>query len=224
MGSISVSSDVEETFPMTDNAGSRRVAMAVAEMPSWKKRLLMLTLTAGLVGGGAKVATMFTERASDRAATTQGVSVSATPPATSAGSQPGNSSGFVGSQSTGANAGKTDRTQPVATTTEPELSMTAKVSSWVARIGLSVFAGLVIGTIFRMFVKTMAVIAAVAIAAIVALSYFKVINVDFTTMKENYDSFAGWAQGQAGKLKDAALAYLPSATSGLAGFVLGLKK
>lgn len=208
---------------MTDNAGSRRVAMTVAEMPSWKKRLLMLTLTAGLVGGGAKVATMFTERSTDRAATTQNIAVMPAP-ANADGSQPGNSSGFVAGQSTGAAPMNADGTQPVTGTAEPEPSRTATVSTWVAKVGISVFIGLVVGTIFRMFVKTMAVISAVAIAAIVALSYFKVINIDFTTMKENYDTFAGWAQGQVGKLKDVTLAYLPAASSGVVGFVLGLKK
>ncbi len=208
---------------MPDNAASRRVAIAVAEMPSWKKRLMLLTMIAGILGGGAKLATMFTEKSSDQAAVSQNVEVSRTA-ADGDTLRPENSSGFIGGRTDATNSPTTAGTYSDTTTAAPEPSTTAKVSSWVAKIGLSIFVGLIVGTIFRMFVKTMAVIAAVAIAAIVALSYFQVINVDFTTMKENYDSFAGWAQAQVGKFKDVVLTSLPSAGSALAGFVLGLKK
>jgi uncharacterized membrane protein (Fun14 family) len=70
----------------------------------------------------------------------------------------------------------------------------------------------------------MAVVAALALAAFAALSYFKVLHIDVTTMKQNYDSAFGWAQGQAGKIKDVVMAALPSATSAVVGFFFGFKK
>jgi uncharacterized membrane protein (Fun14 family) len=201
---------------MSDDVSGRnnRFSHAVAELPSWKKRLLSLTLVAALLGGGARLATMAAAKPRVEASPT-------TTPVVVNEAMPSGSSGFVNARATASSEAAIDA--PVQTDA-PEPSRTEFYSGWVFRIGLSIFIGIVIGTVFRMFIKTMAVLTAVVVTAIVVLSYFKVINIDFTTMKDNYESFAGWAQGQVGRLKDVVMASLPSTTSAAVGFFLGFKR
>ncbi|HEV7299432.1 MAG TPA: FUN14 domain-containing protein [Tepidisphaeraceae bacterium] len=202
---------------MTDEGSVQRhkLSHAVAELPSWKKRLLALAMMAALIGGGAQLATMFT--ATQRSVT------ETPPPARVEASErmPDGASGFLNGQPSSGS-----RTEVVHTVDidEVELSHTERIAGWMFRVGLAVFVGVIVGTVFRMFIKTMAALAAIIVTAIVVLSYFKVINVDFTTMKDNYDSVAGWAQSQAVKLKDLVLAALPSTTSAAIGFFLGFKR
>jgi uncharacterized membrane protein (Fun14 family) len=202
---------------MSDDISGRhnhRFSGAVAELPTWKKRLLAIALVAALLGGGGHLATLLSAEPRPAATTPAGeVVVNDVPP--------GGASGFVGQH--GPSSADAAGTPPVQTDA-PARSWTEALSGWVFRVGLSIFAGVVIGTIFRMFIKTMAALAALVVGAIVVLSYFKVLPIDFATMRTNYDSFAGWAQGQIGGLKDAVMNTLPSAMSATVGFFLGFKK
>ena len=98
---------------------------------------------------------------------------------------------------------------------------TGRLGGWLARLGISFAAGMILGVFFRTFLKAMAVISAAAIALIVGLSYFEVLPIDFTTMRENYDSAGEAVGGYAGRAKDAAMTFLPSATAATAGFFAG---
>ena len=94
----------------------------------------------------------------------------------------------------------------------------------MGRLGISFFAGVVLGTIARTFVK-LAAMGAVVIGLIFAgLSYFHILNVDLTTMKTRYASASEWIEDQGGKLKGVALGALPSSTSAAAGFFAGFKR
>jgi len=100
----------------------------------------------------------------------------------------------------------------------------ATIGGWMAKLGLSFAGGLIAGVFFRIYLKTMAALAAVATAGFVGLSYFEVINLDFTVMRENYDSATAWLSSQAGRVKDLLLAIFPSATAAGAGFFSGVLK
>lgn len=200
-------------------ARSRRFANAVVELPSWKKKILAVSLVAALVGGGAKGASMVFMRQETKQAQADSPNVQVK---SSEGSMSANSSGFAGSGSAATSADAT--TPPSATTTIPSPSFTERSSGWIFKLGLSIFVGVVFGTIFRMFIKSMAVLAAIVAVTITGLSYFKVLNIDFTKMKTHYDSATSWAKDQTVRLKDVVMGALPSTTMAAVGFFLGFKK
>ena len=94
----------------------------------------------------------------------------------------------------------------------------------MAKLGLSFAAGLIAGVFFRIYLKTMAALAAVATAGFVGLSYFEVLDLDLGIMRENYDTARDWTGEQAGRVKDLFLGIFPSATAAGAGFVFGVMK
>jgi uncharacterized membrane protein (Fun14 family) len=99
-------------------------------------------------------------------------------------------------------------------------------SEWLGtrgvQIGFAFLGGFAIGFAFRAFLKTMAVLTALAIVSIFLLSYFRVINVDFTMVREQWNSNSEWILAQATKLKDVVWQYLPSSTAGVAGLIVGM--
>jgi uncharacterized membrane protein (Fun14 family) len=107
--------------------------------------------------------------------------------------------------------------------TEPP-SLVARLSPNATRIGGSVVAGFVLGWIFRAFVKTMAFFALLAGAALMALSYFGVINVDLSSAREHYASVMHWLSDQGMRLKDVVIAHLPSSSGGAVGAYLGFRR
>jgi uncharacterized membrane protein (Fun14 family) len=194
----------------------RRLANAVKELPSWKKKLLTFSLAVAVVGGGVKASSMILARQQPAPAA---VSSKAGGSGQQGSDLPGVSSNFVGkTPARGSNTAESPEPQAA------EPTFTEKSSGWIFRLALSIFVGLIVGIFFRMFIKTMAVVAVLAVAGFAALSYFKVLHIDVTTLKDNYDSVAGWAQGQAGKIKDVVMAALPSTTSAFVGFFFGFKK
>ena len=112
-----------------------------------------------------------------------------------------------------------------STETEPQTTLalpwTGRLGGWMFRLGLSFVLGLVLGIFFRTFLKTMAVVTAVIVGAIVVASYFDVLPIDFSKMRANYDSAAGYLKGQADGIKAFAMTFLPSATAGGFGFFVG---
>ena len=137
--------------------------------------------------------------------------------------------GFTDSTTAGGGArSDIESTEPLPTQTSPEtrrdLDWTGKLGGWMAKLGISFAAGILIGVFFRIYLKTMAVLAAVATAGIVALSYFEVINLDFTLMKDNYESASGWIGEQAERVKDFAMDLAPSLVAVTVGFFVGVMK
>jgi uncharacterized membrane protein (Fun14 family) len=90
------------------------------------------------------------------------------------------------------------------------------------RLGLSFLGGFALGYAFRTFLKTMAILTALAVTTIVLLSYFNVYNVDFTQVQEKWDSNSEWITTQATKLKDFVWTYIPSSTAAFVGFFIGM--
>ena len=90
------------------------------------------------------------------------------------------------------------------------------------RFGLSFLGGFAIGYAFRTFLKTMAVLTALAATSILLLSYFNVYNIDFSQVQDKWDSNSEWISTQASKLKDFLWTYLPSSTTAFVGFFIGM--
>ena len=89
---------------------------------------------------------------------------------------------------------------------------------------MSFIGGFIIGFIFRAFVKTMTLITLVIVGGLGALSYFHVINIDFSRAEQAWNSNSDWIMTQATKLRDVVWHYLPSSTTGTIGAFFGVKR
>ena len=92
------------------------------------------------------------------------------------------------------------------------------------KLGVSVVVGFVVGWLFRMFVKTMALIAMLGVGAFAALSYFGVMNVDMTQAQHAFNSATEWITTQGTKLFDVVKAHLPSTGGAGLGAFLGFRR
>jgi uncharacterized membrane protein (Fun14 family) len=173
----------------------------------WKKKLLALFLLVAAVGAVMRVPAWINppepDPAEQRVLAREGSAA------------PSESRGFVGSEQ------RTGESSTTADSAPGQLPWTARLGGWMAKLGLSFAGGLVLGVFFRSFLKTMAAITAVVVVGLVSLSYFEVLNIDFTTMRQNYDSFSSWISDQGYRFKDMIVAFLPSATSAAVGFFVG---
>ena len=195
----------------------------VATMPRWHKFVLAIGV-ALLVAGG--VGWVMTRNGPATVTTTTTVVEPKTGAQRSVTGIPKNSSGFVGSNSSGTSADPTPSPRTVTTTTPAPApdGWIAKLSPETTRVGGSVVAGFVVGWLFRTFLKTMAFLALLAVGGLFALSYFGVINVDMTAVREGSASAAHWLTSQADRLKDVIVAHLPSAGGGTLGAFLGFRR
>ena len=214
-------------------------------MSPFKKKLLGFFLLVAAVGGvmwgsasfdsAAKRATT-PAAAQKRAAANEAASAVAEgkrPPSDVAASVPGASFADVSAAATPAERDKArvankkalDQVEAAADDAETTaLPWTGRLGGWLARLGLSFAAGIVLGVFFRTFLKTMAAITAIVLTALVALSYFQVLNIDFTFMRQNYETFAGWLNSQAWQLKAAVGGVLPSTVATATGFFFGFRR
>lgn len=202
----------------------RRVGREMAALSVWKKALLAFFLLLAAVGAGLWVhgranAEPVQPNASESQEAAPRLSTEGLPP---------NAQGFVDSNTARTSDREVDDEEEPAPAgqaepAEPALKLpwTGELGGWMVKLGLSFAVGLVLGVFFRTFLKTMAIVTAVAVAGIVGLSYFEILPIDFATMRTNYDTAADWMQGQAGWIKDVAVAFLPSATAGGFGFFVG---
>jgi uncharacterized membrane protein (Fun14 family) len=184
-------------------------AAHVATMPRWHKMVLLLGVVLAIAGGIGWMTTHSTSDTGTRV-TTVNTPTAQTPPG---------SSGFVD----GRNAPADTTTTTTVVTAEPP-SLVARLSPNATRIGGSVVAGFMLGWIFRAFLKTMAFFALLAGAALMALSYFGVINVDLSSAREHYASVMHWLSDQGMRLKDVVIAHLPSSSGGAVGAYLGFRR
>lgn len=104
----------------------------------------------------------------------------------------------------------------------PVDTWTAWASTKGVRLGLSFLGGFALGYAFRTFLKTMAILTALAVTTTLLLSYFNVYNIDFSQVQEKWDSNSEWITTQATKLKDLVWTYLPSSTMAFIGFFVGM--
>ncbi|MGN6625066.1 MAG: FUN14 domain-containing protein [Tepidisphaeraceae bacterium] len=110
------------------------------------------------------------------------------------------------------------------TTTTTDQSWTGWFSGHGARLGFGFVGGFLIGFVFRAFLKIMTLITLLVVGGLAALSYFHVLNIDFSAAHRAWASNADWITTEAGKLKDLFIAHLPSTTSGTAGVFFGLRR
>ncbi len=182
----------------------------LATMPRWHKLVLLLGVGLAIAGG---IGWMTSRAASDsgrRVTTVTSNSASA----------PAGSSKFIDG-----GASPSDSTITTTTTTREEPpTLIGRLSPNATRIGGSVVAGFVFGWIFRAFLKTVTFFVLLAGAALLALSYFGVINVDLSSAREHYASALHWLSDQGERLKDAVIAHLPSSGGGTLGAFLGFRR
>ena len=91
-------------------------------------------------------------------------------------------------------------------------------------LGFGFVGGFVIGFIFRAFLKMMTLITVVIVGGLFALSYYHVINIDMTHVRDVAQSNMEWITDQATRIKDLAMAHLPSSSGGAAGAFFGLRR
>ncbi len=189
------------------------VVRTLGTMPSWKRKLLGVSLIIGLIGIGGEAASALLGHSNPPPA--------APAPAaqTSHSILPQGSSGFVTGQPSPAD---TSPAAPAPQNQNPGL--TEKVTPWMTKFGLSFFVGIVAGVIFRTFIKLAVGITVLIAGLFLALSYFHILNIDMTTVKTEYASAAAWLTDQASRLKDVIFHALPSSTTAAAGFLAGFKK
>jgi uncharacterized membrane protein (Fun14 family) len=178
-------------------------------MPRWQKTLLGLFLGVGVAGGAGQVYSRLTPPPST-AQVKSGTSINTPPPG----------QGFVG----GSPQAPGSPTTPSVDTQQPEPSWMAEHSPWLTRTGLSFVLAFIIGWAFRAFIKAMAIVTALGVGAMLLLSHFRVINIDFSAAEQHYATAMQWLGDQALRLKDAAMAHLPASTSGAFGLFVGLRK
>ncbi len=190
----------EQTRPTSKQRGGP-IASELLRLSGWQRWLVSLFLVMAAVGGVMWTHATLTSRGEVRL----------DDPPVFLSDQPEPSRGFVG------DAGSVELEQAE----EPGLPWHGQLGGWLAKLGISFAVGVVVGVFFRSFLKTVAAVTAVAVAAVVGLSYFEIIDVDFTTMRDNYGSAAEATRGFGSQLKDLVLGRLPSATAALGGFVVG---
>jgi uncharacterized membrane protein (Fun14 family) len=88
----------------------------------------------------------------------------------------------------------------------------------------SLLAGFLVGWIFRTFLKIMASITTLVLGGLVLLSYFNVMNIDFTAAENKYRDTSSWVTDQAGRLRDSAAGHIHSTLGGALGLFIGWRK
>ena len=174
----------------------------LVEMPRSHK--IVLTLAAVLVICG--LAGVITRRATVE--TTKAVSNSNPAPT------PGR--GFVSSDPAS--------TPPAPAPTPPPPTLTEKLSPTAIRSGLGLIGGFIIGWAFRAFSKMMAMITFLFGAIFIGLSYFNVLNVDFSAAQTKFKTSSEWVTDQASRAKDAAMSHIPGSAASVVGLWLGFRR
>jgi uncharacterized membrane protein (Fun14 family) len=99
-----------------------------------------------------------------------------------------------------------------------------RISPHAMGVGLSVVAGFVVGWLCRAFLKMTVGLVVLGAAVLAALSYFGVLNVDFSAAREHYANAAHWVTDQVGRLKDVVVWHLPSSGGGVVGAWMGFRR
>jgi uncharacterized membrane protein (Fun14 family) len=189
-----------DATPAPRPTGRQKLAEHARHVAPFQWKLLAIFLAIGLVGAGIYLYAAVTHHAATPAASVQ---------------RPDGSSGFLGSDSQAP-------AEPVATS--PTDNWTGWFGAKTSTLGFGFAGGFIIGFIFRAFLKRMTLITILIAGGLFALSYFFHVNIDFTHARDVWDSNAQWLTEQATRLKDVAVAHLPSSTGGAAGVFFGLRR
>ena len=193
---------------------------AVKSMPRWKWRLLGVGLVVGLIGVAGEAAILFH---GGTVATGKTTTVTKTVVATP-GAPPVGSSGFVGAPSNNSTPPGTETTVTTTTPTDASPSLVQALTPFMTHVGFSLFIGVVVGLIFRTFLKMALSLTAVVMLGAWALSYYHIMNVDMTLVKDQTAQATSWLADQGYRLRDMLFHALPSSSGATVGFILGFKK
>ena len=184
-------------------------------MPKWKRFAIAASLLATLIGGSLWGYDTFSATPS----TPSNIeSAAASPPAGSA--------ALVDSASTSSKSSQIspDATARSAAPSTANDSLRQKAARWSAKLGFSLFAGLCLGILLRIYLKAIAVIAAAATATVVAIGYFAPSSFDAEKLKHQTAQVESFAAKSGQQLYDRTMSALPSAGTAFFGLILGLKK
>jgi uncharacterized membrane protein (Fun14 family) len=187
----------------------------VSAMPVWQKVVLVVAILLACLGGSAWAMSHF------NGGTKTTTTVTTTAKAPSGARTPAGSSSFIDEHST-----PTPSDSSTTTTTEEKKpqGLIEQFSPATTRIGVSVVAGFVFGWLFRAFLKTMTFFVLIVAALLAGLSYFGVLNVDFSAAREHYASAVHWLTDQGERLKAVLLSHLPSSGGGALGAYMGFRR
>jgi uncharacterized membrane protein (Fun14 family) len=184
----------------------------VSAMPVWQKVVLVVAILLACLGGSAWAMSHF------NGPTKSTTTVTTTTPGAKT---PAGASSFVndGGAAAPASASTTTTTEE----TKPQ-GLIEEFSPATTRVGVSVVAGFVFGWLFRAFLKTMTFFALIVAALLAGLSYFGVLNVDFSAAREHYASAVHWLTDQGERLKAVLMSHLPSSGGGALGAYMGFRR
>jgi uncharacterized membrane protein (Fun14 family) len=91
------------------------------------------------------------------------------------------------------------------------------------KLGFSFVVGLAVGFALKVAFKIALVVGGLLLITLFGLQYSGVIEVNWSGMESNYDSFVDWLAAYAGALRDFMAGNLSSAASFTAGLLLGLR-
>jgi len=186
----------------------------VAAMPVWQKVVLVIAVLLACLGGSAWAMSHMNGGSKSTTTTTT------TTTANSTTTLPPGASKFI-------NDGSAPSVGSYTSTTVQEnkpQGLIEEFSPATTRIGVSVVAGFVFGWLFRAFLKTMTFFALIVAAILAGLSYFGVLNIDFSAAREHYASAFHWLTDQGDRLKAVLLSHLPSSGSGALGAYMGFRR
>jgi uncharacterized membrane protein (Fun14 family) len=175
---------------------------AVRTMPRWKWKLLGFGLMIGCIGVGGQVASTYLKPP----ATPQSHTATAAPVN---GAQP----------SAGSPAATPASPAPASSPTIVDM-----ITPFMSHFGFSLFVGIVVGLVFRTFIRVALLFSALIIGGAMALSYFFHVNVDMSVVKADTSQAVSWLTDQGYHLKGMLFQALPSSTAAGVGFLFGFKK
>lgn len=106
----------------------------------------------------------------------------------------------------------------------PTYPFIGRVSPHSTGLGVSLVGGFIVGWLCRAFLKTMAMIGMLIFGVMFALSYFGVMNFDFTAARTEYANVMSWLQHQTWLVGRMIVAHLPSSGGGTVGAFLGFRR
>jgi uncharacterized membrane protein (Fun14 family) len=115
---------------------------------------------------------------------------------------------------------------PSTVTTPPPSSptLTDALAPFMSKFGFSLFIGIVVGLIFRTFIRLALTMSVITIGCAMAVSYLFHINIDMTVVKADTSQAVNWMTDQGYRLKDMMFHVLPSSTAASLGFLFGFKR
>ncbi len=204
--SIPVAEPVNLT-PSLSRRAAGNVKQHYATLSGWKKLLLMLSFLAAMVGTFGTLVGVVRGQSEERVkaqATVESIRSSLAP---------------------GASLTPDQQARLDQATTQMKSAghwFYEKTAPHLAKIGFGFFVAFILGYAFRQFIKTMASLAAIAVALGGVAAYFGWI--DFSHFRENLTASTGWVSDQLTGAKDVIIKFIGASLSGTVGFVIGFMR